>query len=70
MIFKVFNPDGSEPDLRKIVVSEEWAEDLHRDYVDGFAITPFGELIVIDELGNYRYPPKGRFEVYYMDDVV
>ena len=53
--------DRSEPDLEKIAETEEWAQGLMSMDMDGFAIDAEGGLFLMDECGQYRYPPQGRF---------
>ena len=64
MTFKVIdNKTGGEPNLEDIVLNEEWAYSsnlIHCD-MEGFAITDSGDLIMLDECGNYEFCPQGRF---------
>lgn len=66
MTFEVIdNKTGKEPDLEDIVLNEEWAYSsnlIHCD-MEGFAITNNGDLIMLDECGNYEFCPQGRFTV-------
>ena len=66
MTFKVIdNKTGGEPNLEDIVLNEEWAYSsnlIHCD-MEGFAITDSGDLIMLDECGNYEFCPQGRFTV-------
>lgn len=66
MTFKVIdNKTGGEPNLEGIVLNEEWAYSsnlIHCD-MEGFAITDSGDLIMLDECGNYEFCPQGRFTV-------
>jgi hypothetical protein len=64
--FKVIdNNTGKEPDLEDIVLNEEWAymSNLVHCDMEGFAITNNGDLIMLDECGNYEFCPQGRFTV-------
>lgn len=64
MTFKVIdNKTGKEPDLEDIVLNERWAFDLIHCDMQGFAITDEGDLIMLDECGNYEFCPQGRFTV-------
>lgn len=56
---------GQEPDLEKIVLTEPWAKGLIWCDVEGFALTQDGELILLDECGQWRCCPEGRFQVVY-----
>lgn len=66
MTFRVIdNKTGKEPNLEDIVLNEEWAymtNLVHCD-MEGFAITNNGDLIMLDECGNYEFCPQGRFTV-------
>lgn len=59
------NKTGKEPDFDDIVLHEEWAYEskLVRYESEGFAITNNGDLIMLDECGNYEFCPQGRFTV-------
>ena len=64
MAFRVIdNKTGKEPDLEYIVLNEKWAFDLIHCDMQGFAITDEGDLIMLDECGNYECCPQGRFTV-------
>lgn len=54
---------GEYPDLRGIVLNEDWAEGLMYCDMEGFAIQEDGYLILMDECGNCTYAPAGRFEI-------
>ena len=54
---------GKKPDLRQIVLDEEWASDLIYCDMEGFALLEDGNLILLDECGNWTYCPYDRFEV-------
>jgi hypothetical protein len=57
------NKTGKEPDLEDIALNEKWAFDLVHCDMEGFAITDNGDLIMLDECGNYEFCPEGRFTV-------
>lgn len=63
MSFQVLEPDGSEPDLERIALYEDWAKGLTYCDMEGFAVMEDGTLLLLDECGSYRYPPEGRFVV-------
>ena len=64
MKFKVLDlKTGKEPDLEQIALQEEWAKGLIYCDMEGFAIEEDGTLILMDECGNYRYCPAGRFQI-------
>ncbi len=64
MNFKVIdNKTGKEPDLEDIALNEEWAYRLIHCDMQGFAITDEGDLLMIDECGQYEECPEGRFTV-------
>lgn len=54
---------GKYPDLETIARKEEWAKDLIYCDMDGFCISEDGDLILIDDCGNFAYCPVDRFEV-------
>jgi hypothetical protein len=60
--FKVFEPDGSEVNLKEIV-KEEWAERLYDP--ECFAIDEEGHLMLVDACGNVAYPKGSRFHVHF-----
>lgn len=55
----------SEADIEKIALTEAWADDLTYCDMQGFAIEEDGNLILLDECGNYAYCPPGRFIIEY-----
>ena len=62
--FDVIDPKTVEyPDLEKIARTEEWAQNLIYCDMDGFCINEDGNLILMDECGNYSHCPADRFEV-------
>ena len=64
--FDVIDPKTVEyPDLEKIARTEEWAQNLIYCDMDGFCISEDGNLILMDECGNYAYCPEDRFEVHF-----
>lgn len=48
--------------LPAIAANESWASRLIGG-MDGFALLETGELVMLDECGNYAYCPAGRFKV-------
>ena len=61
MTFKVIdNKTGKEPNLYKIC-REKWTNHLIQCDIDQFAVTEDGNLILIDDCGNFAYCPDGRF---------
>lgn len=54
---------GRYPDLESIALCEEWAKGLVYCDMEGFAIEEDGDLFLMDECGNFRYCPSGRFEI-------
>lgn len=66
MTFNVIDPKtGEYPDLEQISRTEEWAKNLISDDVEGFCINEDGNLILMDECGNYAYCPVDRFKITY-----
>ena len=64
--FDVIDPKtGEYPDLEKIARTEEWAQNLIYCDMDGFCINEDGNLILLDECGNYVCCPEDRFEVHF-----
>lgn len=62
--FDVIDPKTREyPDLEEIARTEEWAQNLIYCDMDGFCINEDGNLILVDECGNYSHCPPDRFEV-------
>ena len=57
---------GEYPDLEHIARTEEWAQRLNPCDTEGFCITEDGNLILMDECGNYAFCPDGRFQVDYV----
>lgn len=55
----------SEADIGKIALTEAWADDLTYCDMQGFAIEEDGNLVLLDECGNYVYCPPGRFIIEY-----
>ena len=54
---------GEYPDLQWIAINEDWAKGLIYCDMEGFAIDEDGNLVLMDECGNFAYPPAGRFQV-------
>ena len=64
MTFNVIDPKtGEYPDLEHIALTEEWAKGLMYCDMEGFYINEDGNLILMDECGNYAYCPDDRFQV-------
>ena len=53
---------GKYPDLEQIALNEDWAKRLIYCDMEGFAMLEDGNLILLDECGNYEYCPPDRFE--------
>lgn len=63
MQFKVIDKKtGVEPDIEKII-TEDWANGLAQTDIDCFAMTQYGELLLLDECGRFRFCPLSRFEI-------
>lgn len=54
---------GAYPDVEKIALNEEWAKGLIYCDIDCFAMQEDGNLVLIDDCGNFAYPPEKRFKV-------
>lgn len=64
MTFDVIDPKtGEYPDLEHIARTEEWAQNLISCDMEGFCINEDGNLLLMDECGNYVYCPEDRFQV-------
>ena len=64
MTFNVIDPKtGEYPDLEQIVRTEEWAQHLSPLDMNMFYISEDGNLILMDECGNYVHCPPDRFKV-------
>lgn len=62
--FTVIDPKtGKYPDLEHVARAEEWAQNLIPCDMEGFCINEDGNLLLMDECGNYAYCPQGRFQV-------
>lgn len=62
--FTVIDPKtGKHPDLEHIARAEEWAQNLIPCDMEGFCINEDGNLLLMDECGNYAYCPEDRFQV-------
>lgn len=59
---------GKEADVEKIVLKEDWAKSLIYCDMEGFAITEEGNLILLDECGNYVFCDEERFKVVFVED--
>lgn len=60
---------GTEPDLEKIAFGEPWAKDLIYCDMEGFVLGADGELYLLDECGNYKPCPSGRFRVVWLTGI-
>lgn len=58
------NNTGKEADTYEIALKEDWAKHLIYCDMEGFALLENGELVLLDECGDYAYCPEGRFTVY------
>ena len=62
--FTVIDPKtGEYPNLENIARAEEWAQNLIPCDMEGFCINEDGNLLLMDECGNYAYCPEDRFQV-------
>ncbi len=59
------NETGAYPDCEKIALSEEWAKHLIYCDIDTFAVTEDGNLILLDDCGNFAFCPADRFTVVF-----
>lgn len=63
-LFRVIeSATGQEPDLEVIALNEPWANGLTYCDMEGFAVTEDGQLILMDECGQYVFAPLRRFLV-------
>lgn len=53
---------GEYPDLEHIARTEEWAQNLSPLDMNMFCIDEDGNLLLMDECGNYSHCPADRFE--------
>lgn len=58
---------GKEADDYKIALTEDWAKGLCYCDMEGFAVTECGDLILLDECGNFEYASQDRFEVRFAE---
>lgn len=58
------NKTGKDANLDEIL-DEEWADSLIYCDIEGFALLQDGNLVLLDECGNYEYCPDGRFTVVF-----
>ena len=56
---------GKYPNTRKIALLEGWAENLTYCDIYGFAIDEDGNLILLDDCGNFAHCPPDRFEIIF-----
>jgi hypothetical protein len=64
------NNTGEEADEQQIALKEQWADGLMYPDMDGFAIMQDGSLILMDECGQFRYCPEGRFTVVFREETL
>lgn len=63
MTFEVIDPKtGEYPDLEHIARTEEWAQNLIPCDMEGFCINEDGNMLLMDECGNYAHCPQNRFK--------
>ncbi len=68
MLFWVIDKKaGREADPWDIALHEDWAHNLIYCDMEGFALLQDGQLILVDECGNFEYCPEGRFDVVKYD---
>ena len=68
MIFRVVDKKtGREADPEDIALHEDWAKGLIYCDMEGFALLQNGQLILMDECGNYEFCPEDRFEIVKYD---
>lgn len=66
MTFDVIDPKTREyPDLEQIARTEEWAQNLIPCDMEESCINEDGNLLIMDECGNYANCPADRFKVTY-----
>ena len=58
---------GREANIGEIM-KEEWASNLMRHDIEGFAIMESGGLALLDECGNWAYCPPDRFDIVFKGD--
>ena len=51
------------PDVVSLCLKQDWAKGLCYSDIEGFAIGEEGNLYLLDECGNYREVPYGKFKV-------
>lgn len=61
-LFEVINSETGEivkdEELEGICLTEDWAKYLIYCDIDGWYINQYGDLALLDECGNYAFPPK------------
>ena len=69
MLFRVIDTTtGREPDLRKIALTEKWAEGLIYCDMEGFLMDDDGNLALADECGSYVWVQDStRFQVEWLE---
>jgi len=57
---------GEEADISDIALHEHWAKRLCYCDMEGWAIEENGTLVLMDECGEFAYPPEAdRFKVVF-----
>jgi len=57
---------GLEADIYEIALHEKWANNLCYCDMEGWAIEEDGNLVLMDECGQFAYPPDAsRFKVVF-----
>lgn len=67
MDFIVIDPKTGQPPVEKELLKCEWAHGLGTR-TEGFALTEYGGLLLLDTCGNFAYVPRDLFKVYYSQD--
>lgn len=61
---------SKQADISEIALKEDWAKGLMYCDMEGFAINENGQLVLLDECGNFTYCPYDRFTVKFENSVV
>lgn len=61
---------GKQSDISEIALKEDWAKGLMYCDMEGFAISENGQLVLLDECGNFAYCPYDRFTIQFENSVV
>lgn len=65
MFIVIDKKTGSEADVQKIALEEDWAKGLVYCDIDGWYLGSNGELVLADDCGRLAYPPADRFQVIF-----